>query len=94
MGTLGVAPITHSLGNIRCTAEWSSCYQGYRSYAGWQDGFLDWFRVISSQYLPQHLTTLETIIPVYAPASENNVAAYIAAVRSAVLAWRAGRVVV
>ncbi len=94
MGTTGVAVVTHSLGNIRCTAEWPSCYEGYRRYPTWQAGARDWYRVMASVYLPAHLTTIETIVPVYAPASENDVGAYIVAVKAAVAAWRAGRVLV
>lgn len=90
-GTRGVARVTHSLGNIRCTAGWS-CVGGYRSYPSWQAGARDWFAVISSVYVAHGLTTLERIVPVYAPASDSNdVVGYVAAVRSAVAAWRAGR---
>ena len=91
-GTAGVARVTHSLGNIRCTAGWS-CSAGYRSYPSWQAGARDWFALISTVYVAHGLTTLERILPVYAPPSDNNdVAAYSAAVRSAVSVWRAGRV--
>ncbi len=94
MGNNGVAAFTHSLGNIRCTVGWS-CYGGYRSYATWADGFLDWFRLLSSDYVPRHLSTVATIIPVYAPSADHNDEhAYIAAVLSAVSTWRTGRVVV
>jgi len=94
MGNNGVAAFTHSLGNIRCTAGWS-CYGGYRSYATWSDGFLDWFRLLSSEYLPRHLSTVSSIIPVYAPSADHNDEhAYIVAVLSAVSAWRIGRVLV
>ncbi len=94
MGNAGVAAMTHSLGNIRCTPGWS-CYSGYRSYATWAAGFLDWFHLISLEYLPRHLSTVPSIIPVYAPSADHNDEhAYIAAVLSAVSSWRAGRVVV
>ncbi len=91
-GRLGVAALTHSVGNIVCTAGYSSCDGRFRSYASWQAGCLDWFRLIASVYVPRGLTTVERIVPVYAPASENNVSAYIVAVMSAVKTWRAGRV--
>ena len=94
MGTAGMAASTHSLGNIRCTPGWS-CLGGYRYYATWAAGFHDWFVLITSEYLPRHLSTIPTIIPVYAPnADHNNEHAYIAAVLSAVSAWRAGRLLV
>ncbi len=94
MGNAGWAAVNHSLGNIRCTAGWS-CSGGYRSYATWADGFHDWFSLISTEYLPRHLSTVETIIPVYAPSADHNdERGYIAAVLSAVSAWRTGRVLV
>ena len=74
-----------------CTSGYSSCVGRFRSYASWQAGCLDWFRLIATEYLPRGLTTVQRIVPVYAPASENDVSAYIAAVLSAVKTWRAGR---
>ncbi len=93
MGRYGSAAVTHSLGNIVC-AGFPRCSGRFRWYATWQEGFSDWFHLLSTEYVPHGLTTIEKIIPVYAPASENNVAAYIAAVKASVSAWRAGRVVV
>ena len=90
-GRLGVAAFTHSVGNIVCSAGYPSCDGRFRSYASWQAGCFDWFRLIASVYVPRGLTTVERIVPVYAPASENNVSAYIAAVTSAVASWHAGR---
>jgi hypothetical protein len=94
-GTAGVARVTHSLGNIRCTTGWSWCISGYRAYASWSAGADDWFRLLSRDYIAHGLTTLEQIIPVYAPGSDgNDVRGYIMAVRSAVAAWHAGRLLV
>ncbi len=94
MGNAGWAKDNHSLGNIRCTAGWS-CGGGYRSYATWAAGFHDWFALMVSEYLPRHLSTIATIIPVYAPSADHNDEhAYITAVLSAVSAWRTGRVLV
>ena len=90
-GRLGVATVTRSLGNIICTPDYPSCIGRFRSYASWQAGCLDWFRLIASVYVPRGLTTVEQIVPVYAPASENNVSAYITAVLAAVKTWRSGR---
>jgi hypothetical protein len=91
-GTAGVARVTHSLGNIRCTPGWSWCISGYRAYASWSAGADDWFRLLSRNYVAHGLTTLEQILPVYAPSSDSNdVQGYLVAVRSAVASWRAGR---
>jgi hypothetical protein len=92
-GTTGIARLTRSLGNIRCSAGYV-CIDGFRAYASWIAGYQDWYHLLRSLYINQwHLTTLQQIVPVYAPASDhNNVADYIAAVLSSVETWRAGRV--
>ena len=92
-GTTGVATVTHSLGNIRATAGYAQ-YQGYRIYRTWEEGFEDWYRLIAKLYVAQWgLSTVDQIVPVYAPGSDNNdVAVYIAAVKQAVDTWRSGLV--
>jgi hypothetical protein len=99
-GTTGVARVTRSLGNIRCSDGYR-CLAGYRAYATWQAGYVDWFKLIKFGYVTGQVSrkcpcvTIQQIIPVYAPASDhNNEAAYCAAVLSAVSVWRSGRVVV
>lgn len=88
-GTQGVATVTHSLGNIRSSAGYRD-YHGYRLYATWEAGFEDWYKLISQLYVGQWgLYTVDQIIPVYAPASDNNdEAAYIQSIKDAVDAWR------
>lgn len=65
----------------------------YGSPASWQVGAWDWFRLLTYEYLPRGLSTVQAIVPVYAPASDGNTpASYIAAVFQAVSTWHAGRV--
>lgn len=92
-GTTGMARVTHSLGNIRCSAGYA-CVNGYRAYTSWQAGEQDWYSLIADLYVRQwHLTTIEQILPVYAPTSDgNDVAAYIAAVEQDVTRWHRGEV--
>ncbi len=92
-GKTGVATVTHSLGNIRATAGYAQ-YDGYRKYRSWEDGFEDWYKLIAQQYVAQWgLSTVDQIVPVYAPSSDNNdVAAYIASVKQAVDTWRGGSI--
>ncbi len=92
-GTTGVATVTHSLGNIRATTGYAQ-YDGYRMYRTWEEGFADWYRLIAKLYVAQlGLSTVDQIVPVYAPGSDNNnVAAYIASVKQAVDTWRSGSV--
>ena len=94
-GRTGWAAINRSLGNIRCSAGYT-CRGGYRAYATWQAGFLDWYHLIRTLYITTwHLTTVAQIIPVYAPASDHNdVQAYVRAVEQAVETWRSGKVAV
>ena len=98
--TTGVARATRSLGNIRCTPGYQ-CIEGYRAYATWQAGYEDWYQLIKDGYVSGQVSsrcpcvTVEQIIPVYAPQADgNDEKAYIAAVHSAVAAWRSGRVLV
>jgi len=89
-GTAGAAVQTHNIGNIVCTAGYS-CIGRFRSYPSWQTGIDDWYRLISGPaYAGSGLTTIDQIIPKYAPAADHNSpSAYIAAVQSDVQAWRA-----
>jgi hypothetical protein len=91
-GRKGVAVETHALGNIRCTAGYACDRLGaYRAYPNWTAGFEDWFKLIHDVYLPRGYTTIRTIVPVYAPSSENDVPAYIDAVQRDVTVWRSGK---
>ncbi|HEX6484904.1 MAG TPA: glucosaminidase domain-containing protein [Ktedonobacteraceae bacterium] len=92
-GTTGMAQRTHSLGNIRCSTGYQ-CTSGYRAYSSWVAGYADWYQLIHSLYINTwHLTTVEQIIPVYAPAGDgNDVPGYIAAIEQAVAHWHHGEV--
>ena len=80
---------THNVGNIIC-AEYSRCYGRFRDYKDWQSGIHDWYRLIADEYISQRgLTTIETIVPVYAPESENDVSGYIASVVDYAQQWSA-----
>jgi hypothetical protein len=70
-GRYGVAAATRNFGNIRC-AGYSSCYQGFRSYASWKDGAADWYQLISTYYIASGRTTVSSIIAKYAPSSDGN----------------------
>ncbi len=91
-GTRGMAVLTHSLGNIRCTPGFPSCLGGYRSYASWEQGIADWYLLIHDSYVGQGRDTVAAILPVYAPADDgNDVNAYLRAVMEDVARWREGR---
>ena len=89
-GTAGAATQTHSIGNIVCTDGYS-CIGRFRAYGSWSQGIDDWFQLIKSVYVDSwHCSTVEAVIPHYAPSSDgNSEASYIAAVESDVSNWRA-----
>ncbi len=91
-GRYGMATVTKSLGNIRCSSGYQ-CSGGFRQYKTWEAGFVDWYRLIRQQYVQQwHLKTVDQIVATYAPSSENNVQGYILSVKNAVDTWHAGHI--
>ncbi|MCS6939088.1 MAG: glucosaminidase domain-containing protein [Roseiflexaceae bacterium] len=82
---------THNVGNIIC-AGYRTCYGRFRDYASWEEGIEDWYRLIAVEYVQwRGVHTVEQIVPIYAPAVENNVPAYIDTVNRLVAEWRALR---
>ena len=87
-GRAGAAVDTRNPGNINC-AGFSSCLGRFRLYSTWAAGVQDLYQLLVKEYLPRHLTTLESILQVYAPTSDGNSPAdYVAAVKSSVALWR------
>ena len=87
-GTRGMAAETRSVGNIRATPGYVN-HKGYRKYATWREGIEDWYRLISRLYVGEWgLTTVEAIVPIYAPAADSNdPPRYISTVRRLVREW-------
>ncbi len=94
-GTAGEATKTLSLGNLRCYTG-STCVDqdrgGYAAYTSWEAGFQAWYELIRNYYVAQKgLTTVDKIIPTYAPtADHNDEAAYIASLKHALDTWHSG----
>ena len=88
-GTQGVARTTFSVGNIRALPGQPS-FEGYRRYANWREGIADWYRLIDEVYIRDRgETTIDTIVPVYAPShDQNDPDAYIRTVKRLVARWR------
>jgi hypothetical protein len=82
---------THNIGNIIC-AGYSTCFGRFRDYTTWEAGIEDWYKLIAVEYVVgRGVHTVEQIIPIYAPANDNNdVANYIQVVDSLVESWRQG----
>jgi Mannosyl-glycoprotein endo-beta-N-acetylglucosaminidase len=90
-GVQGEAQASLSLGNLRCIPNFK-CQDGYAWFTTWEDGFQAWYELIRNLYVSQWgLTTVNQIIPKYAPTADNNdETAYIASVEHAINTWRAG----
>lgn len=87
-GTQGVARTTYSVGNIRALPGQPE-FEGYRRYENWREGIADWYRLIDEVYIRDRgETTIDEIVPVYAPSHENDVDAYIRTVKRLVARWR------
>jgi peptidoglycan hydrolase-like protein with peptidoglycan-binding domain len=94
-GKYGRATENKALGNIRCSSGSSTyeCNDSFRKYPTWEAGYEDWYQLIRGSYVNQrNLVTVDQIVPVYAPSTENDVAAYISSIKQAVDAWRVGRI--
>lgn len=97
-GTAGEATKTRSLGNLRCYTG-ATCVDteiggGYAQYATWEDGFTAWYALIRDYYVNvRGLTTVDLIIPVYAPTADNNdEAEYIASLKGEITNFHNGDV--
>ena len=88
-GTAGIAQLTLSPGNLRCIPS-ADCLSGYAAFPSWSAGFDAWYQLIRNLYVNSWgLTTIDQIIPRYAPPTDNNNdSAYISAVESSIDAWR------
>jgi hypothetical protein len=87
-GHKGNGTTTHNVGNIIC-AGYPTCYGRFRDYDSWQTGIEDWYRLILVEYIDgRGLKTVAQILPVYAPAFENDVDRYVNAVQDLVNQWR------
>jgi hypothetical protein len=91
-GRYGIAARNLGLGNIRCTLGYS-CVSGFRAYHSWSESYADWYSLMAD-YIAGRIsgypcTTVEQIIPVYAPSDDHNSPSdYIHAVTSSVTQWR------
>jgi tetratricopeptide (TPR) repeat protein len=91
-GTQGEATKSLSLGNLRCIPNFR-CTDNFAQFDTWEDGFKAWYQLIRNLYVAQWgLTTVDQIIPRYAPqADDYNKQAYIAAIKHALDIWHAGQ---
>jgi len=90
-----MAASTRSLGNLRCI-DGAACWNDYAAFSSWHDGYSAFYKLISGPlYVGSNRTTVESIIPVYAPSGDGNSPShYISVVESAMSMWRSGEVAV
>lgn len=96
-GKNGEARSTLSPGNLRCIKNYACVDQdrgGYAKFDSWEEGFRAWYALIKDLYITAWgRTTIEEIIPKYAPSSDNNdEQAYINSVMQQVQQWRSGNI--
>jgi hypothetical protein len=95
-GTAGEARTTKSLGNLRCIPDAACVDQdrgGYAAFPTWEAGFEAWYKLIRNLYVAQWgLTTIDQIIPKYAPtADHNDENAYISSLKHELDTWHSGQ---
>jgi hypothetical protein len=80
-GTVGIARLTFSVGNIRPLAGQPEL-NGYRFYRSWQESVDDTYRLLR-HYTRLGIPDVATALPIWAPPEDNNdVAAYVADVQA------------
>jgi hypothetical protein len=93
-GTTGAATRTRNMGNLVCDAAAHpparGCDGRWAVYPTWLDAVADWYAYLNRRYVARGLVTVEAILPVYAPPSENDTAGYIAQVRQLMAQWGSG----
>lgn len=94
-GTKGEATGSLSLGNIRCIPNFR-CRDNFAWFDTWEDGFQEWYKLMRNLYVAQWgLTTVDQIIPTYAPAADHNdESAYINSLKHSLDTWHAGQILV
>lgn len=92
-GRSGEARESLSLGNLRCIPNFE-CRDGYAWFPDWVSGYRAWYALIRDLYVNTWgLTTIEQIIPRYAPpADENDDSAYITDLKLFLTTWYEGKV--
>jgi hypothetical protein len=91
----GTEDSTKNIGNIRYVGRPNPQrdpqygeYNGFRDYTSWADGIHDWFKLIAQDSNYAGLSTVERILPRYAPVTENDTDNYLHDVVRWVAEWR------
>jgi hypothetical protein len=91
-GTQGAAVATRNWGNLRRgQGRATGMLHGFASYRSWNDSLYDWCLLLKTLYIGAHrLTTVRTMLHLYAPSSDGNTPIrYADAVIADVARWQA-----
>ena len=97
LDTAGASVANNNPGNLICAAAHRppalpTCNGRWAVYPDLSAAIADWYHYIHDFYIiGRGLTTVETIMPIYAPPTENDTAAYIAQVVTLMQKWGAGQ---
>ena len=96
LDTAGASVANNNPGNLVCAAAQHppalpTCNGRWAVYPDLSAAIADWYRYIHDRYVQQGLTTVETLLPVYAPPTENDTQAYITQVVRLMQQWGAGQ---
>jgi hypothetical protein len=61
---------------------------GAQAYPSWQQGLIDWIRVVANVYGSQGLTTLSTVVPRYRPGGTNDPAGFARDAGQLISTWK------
>lgn len=78
---------THNVGNIIC-AGYSTCYEGFRDYTTWEEGFAAAIDNLVSYNEQNGITTIDAAIERWAPPRENDTEGYKTDLKDTVGSWR------
>jgi len=79
----------HNVGHVLATAGQPAA-GGFRVYPSWRAGVAGWYELMRTLYVDRWgLRTLDTVWPVYAPGSREQVEGQLGALEAMVTAWRA-----
>jgi hypothetical protein len=83
-----VAAVDHNPGYTEGLAGDPRCGR-WACWPTWPEGIAGWFHYMRVFFVDRGIVTVESILPIYAPSSENNTSGYIAFVNHWVAVWRA-----
>jgi len=83
-----LSPALHNVGHLSAVAGQPS-QDGFRQFATWRDGVDAWYSLMRGSYIGQwNLSTLDAVIPVYAPGPAAKIEDEVNTLHALVTSWR------